>query len=97
MEAALDKAFSPEALEHVRTCEDGLNADMHGSAEYRAHLVDVIAKGRSPLLACQRLIGELAKSGPPPGTRSEMRRCSSAGNRLKKFSNSARQVELAVL
>jgi aerobic carbon-monoxide dehydrogenase medium subunit len=51
MEAALDESFSPEALEHVRTREDGLNADMHGSAEYRAHLVDVIAK-RAVTAAC---------------------------------------------
>jgi carbon-monoxide dehydrogenase medium subunit len=56
MEAALDKAFSPEALEHVRTPDDGLIADMHGSAKYRAHLVDVIAK-RAVTAVCTSAAG----------------------------------------
>ena len=44
MEQALDKSFTPEALESVATDEDMMNADIHGSAAYRAHLVGVIAR-----------------------------------------------------
>ncbi len=44
MEQALDKSFTPEALDGVTTDEDMMNADIHGSAAYRAHLVGVIAK-----------------------------------------------------
>jgi carbon-monoxide dehydrogenase medium subunit len=58
MEAALDRTFSPEALEHVRTREDGLSSDMHGSAAYRAHLVDVIVKRAITAAAYERRIGK---------------------------------------
>jgi len=44
MEAALAKSFSPDALKGVKTSPKGLNSDIHASAEYRAHLVGVIAK-----------------------------------------------------
>jgi aerobic carbon-monoxide dehydrogenase medium subunit len=44
MEQALDKSFTPEALESVATDEDMMNVDIHGSAAYRAHLVGVIAR-----------------------------------------------------
>jgi carbon-monoxide dehydrogenase medium subunit len=44
MEAALEKNFSPDALAGVNVNPDGLNSDMHGSAEYRAHLVNVMAR-----------------------------------------------------
>jgi aerobic carbon-monoxide dehydrogenase medium subunit len=44
MEQALDRSFTPEALESVATDEDMMNADIHGSAAYRAHLVGVIAR-----------------------------------------------------
>lgn len=44
MEAALEKNFSPDAVAEIRVPSDGLNADIHGSAEYRAHLVTVMAK-----------------------------------------------------
>jgi aerobic carbon-monoxide dehydrogenase medium subunit len=44
MEQALDKSFKTEALESVATDEDMMNADIHGSAAYRAHLVGVIAR-----------------------------------------------------
>jgi len=44
MEAALSKTFSPNAIEGVTVPADGLNSDIHGSAEYRAHLVGVMAK-----------------------------------------------------
>lgn len=44
MEAALAGNFSPDALNGVKVSADGLNADIHASAEYRAHLVTVMAK-----------------------------------------------------
>jgi aerobic carbon-monoxide dehydrogenase medium subunit len=43
-EKALAAHFAPAALAGIATPADGLNADIHGSAAYRAHLVDVIAK-----------------------------------------------------
>ena len=44
MEAALAANWSPEAVAGIRQSPDGLNGDIHGSAEYRAHLVSVMAK-----------------------------------------------------
>lgn len=44
MEAALSANWSPEAVAGIRQSPDGLNGDIHGSAEYRAHLVTVMAK-----------------------------------------------------
>jgi aerobic carbon-monoxide dehydrogenase medium subunit len=44
MERALSTNFSPEALKDVKTDAEGLNSDIHGSAEYRAHLVGVMAR-----------------------------------------------------
>jgi len=44
MEAALDKNFSPDAISGIAISADGLNSDIHGSAEYRAHLTGVMAK-----------------------------------------------------
>ena len=40
----LTKDFSPEAISHIATSPDRLNADLFASAEYRAHLVGVMAK-----------------------------------------------------
>jgi carbon-monoxide dehydrogenase medium subunit len=44
MEAALAKNFMPDSIAHIATSPDGLNADLFASAEYRAHLVGVMAK-----------------------------------------------------
>jgi carbon-monoxide dehydrogenase medium subunit len=44
MEAALAKNFTPEAVASLSVPADGLNSDIHGSAEYRAHLLTVMAK-----------------------------------------------------
>jgi carbon-monoxide dehydrogenase medium subunit len=44
MEKALAANWSPDAVASIRQSPDGLNSDIHGSAEYRAHLVTVMAK-----------------------------------------------------
>jgi len=43
-EEALKKRFSPKSLEGMTIPATGMNADIHGSAEYRAHLVGVLAR-----------------------------------------------------
>ena len=43
-EEALKKRFSPKSIEGMTIPADGMNADIHGSAEYRAHLVGVLAR-----------------------------------------------------
>ena len=44
MEKALGATWSADAVAGVKQAADGLNSDIHGSAEYRAHLVTVMAK-----------------------------------------------------
>ena len=44
LERRLAARFDPASLEDFRQSPDGLNADLHGSAEYRAHLVAVAAR-----------------------------------------------------
>jgi aerobic carbon-monoxide dehydrogenase medium subunit len=43
IESALAKSFTPDAAKSVKIPADHLNSDLHGSAEYRAHLVAVMA------------------------------------------------------
>ena len=43
-EEALKKRFSPKSLGGLTVSADGLNSDIHGSAEYRAHLIGVLAR-----------------------------------------------------
>jgi carbon-monoxide dehydrogenase medium subunit len=43
-EEALKKRFAPKSLEGITLPADGMNSDIHGSAEYRAHLVGVMAR-----------------------------------------------------
>src|SRR5215208_5927334 len=50
MEAALAKSFTPDAIKDIAIKDDGLNSDIHASAEYRAHLVNVMA--RRAVAAC---------------------------------------------
>jgi aerobic carbon-monoxide dehydrogenase medium subunit len=44
MEDALARSFSSDAIKDIKIPSDDLNSDIHGSAEYRAHLVNVMAR-----------------------------------------------------
>ena len=44
MEQALTANWSADAVKDIKTPADGLNSDIHASAEYRAHLIGVMAK-----------------------------------------------------
>ena len=44
MEAALTSSFSPDSVSDGQVGEDGLMSDMHAGADYRAHLVAVMAR-----------------------------------------------------
>jgi aerobic carbon-monoxide dehydrogenase medium subunit len=44
MEAALGRSFTADAIKDITIPQDGLNSDIHASAEYRAHLVGVMAR-----------------------------------------------------
>jgi carbon-monoxide dehydrogenase medium subunit len=52
LEEALGKKFAPEACDGVTLSASGLNSDIHGSAEYRAHLIPVLARR-----AVQKVLG----------------------------------------
>ncbi len=43
IEDALGKSFTSDAAKAVKVPAKGLNADLHGSPEYRAHLISVMA------------------------------------------------------
>jgi carbon-monoxide dehydrogenase medium subunit len=44
METALKASFTPDAIAGIKVSPAGLNGDMHGSAEYRAALITVLAQ-----------------------------------------------------
>jgi aerobic carbon-monoxide dehydrogenase medium subunit len=52
LEDSLARSFTPQACEGLRIAADALNSDIHGSAEYRAHLIPVLARR-----AVQQLLG----------------------------------------
>jgi carbon-monoxide dehydrogenase medium subunit len=43
-EEALKKRFSPKSIEGMAVPTAGMGSDIHGSAEYRAHLIGVLAR-----------------------------------------------------
>lgn len=44
MEKALAAKFAPESVAGIKVSDKGLNSDIHAKADYRAHLVTVMAK-----------------------------------------------------
>lgn len=44
MERALESNFAAEALAGIDVSPDGLNSDIHAAADYRAHLIGVMAR-----------------------------------------------------
>ena len=44
MEKALTASFAADALARIKIPADKLNSDLHASAEYRSHLITVIAQ-----------------------------------------------------
>jgi len=52
LEEARARSFVPEACDAVTVAAQGLNGDLHGSAEYRASLIPVLARR-----AVQRILG----------------------------------------
>lgn len=44
MEAALESSFTPDAIAAIKVSSENLSSDIHADAEYRAHLVTVMAK-----------------------------------------------------
>src|SRR6266446_4869541 len=50
MEQALAKSFTADAIKGVKVAASDLNSDIHASSEYRAHLINVMA--RRAVAAC---------------------------------------------
>ena len=50
MEAALAKTFTSDAIKMIVITPQGLNADIHATPEYRAHLIGVMAHDHRPLI-----------------------------------------------
>ena len=44
LEKALSANFSVDAIAGIKVAASGLNTDIHADAEYRAHLIGVMAK-----------------------------------------------------
>ncbi len=44
LEAALSADWSAASVDAVEVSADGLMSDLHGTADYRAHLIKVMAK-----------------------------------------------------
>ena len=43
-EAALKARFAPKSLDGLKHTDEGINGDIHADAQYRAHLIGVMAK-----------------------------------------------------
>ena len=66
-EAALNANFSPAALDGVSVPADGLNSDLHADADYRAHLIGVMARRAVRRRAEAQRSGEASAAPSGPG------------------------------
>lgn len=66
MEIALQSSLDPSALDDVEVPDAGFNSDLHASAEYRAHLVKVMAK-RAVADLLNTGSGRASAASPVPG------------------------------
>ena len=71
-EDALKKRFSPKSLEGLTIPADNMAADIHGSAEYRAHLVGVCAR-RAVAAADEKTLGRGIAGSPGQSPSSRLR------------------------
>ena len=44
MEQALGRSFTPDAVASIKVSDQNLNSDLHAKADYRAHLITVMAR-----------------------------------------------------
>ena len=44
VEKKLNEKFAPEAIAKIKVSADKLNSDLHAGADYRAHLISVLAQ-----------------------------------------------------
>ena len=79
-EAALSQNYAPGAVDGLSVDAGGLNSDIHASAEYRAHLIKVMAKRpskRPPDLPRRRR----GRYPPPPPHRPGLPPCAVGSSR----------------
>ena len=65
------KSFAPESVANIKISENGLNSDIHAKADYRAHLVTVMAKRavEAALLAAEQVAHHHARASRVPRAR----------------------------
>ncbi len=61
-EEALKKRFSHKVLDGLTVPAEGLNSDLHGSAEYRAHLIGVLARRAVEAATAKETSSKIANS-----------------------------------
>jgi hypothetical protein len=80
LEDALAKSFTADAAKAVKIDAKGLNADLHGSPEYRAHLIAVLA---SRAVTAARLNVDAAIAASTARGIARARRCPRRGASLR--------------
>ena len=92
-EEALKKRFSHKVLDGISVSAEGLNSDLHGSAEYRAHLIGVLTRraveaATAKSSACQFLAHQDWLSHECIGA-AQIRRCDAGTADLARLSRRA--------
>jgi carbon-monoxide dehydrogenase medium subunit len=68
-EEALKKRFSPKSLDGVSVSPEGMNSDIHAGADYRAHLVGVLARRAVAEAVARGGASDASDSPPHPAPR----------------------------